>query len=90
VSLAARRQLEGVLESWSHRLLRLDVHDEATLVPAHDEIRDLTERAADPLIAGVATELMRRIEAGGAEAADARDAVNILHGLCARAEEAAR
>ncbi|MFM8291255.1 MAG: exonuclease SbcCD subunit D [Planctomycetia bacterium] len=90
VSLAARRQLEGVLESWSHRLLRLDVRDEATLVPSPDEIRDLTERAADPLIAGVAAELMRRIEAGGGAAADARDAVNILHGLCARAGEAAR
>ncbi len=90
VSLAARRHLEGVLESWSHRLLRLDVHDEATVLPSPDEIRDLTERADDPLIAGVAAELVRRIEAGGDAAADAHEAVNILHGLCTRAREAAR
>ena len=89
-SLAARRELEGVLESWSHRLLRLDVHDEVAVVPSADEIRDLVDRADDPIIAGVATELVRRIEAGGDDAADAREAVNILHGLCTRAGEAAR
>lgn len=90
VSLAARRDLEGVLESWSHRLLRLDVADEVAVVPSADEIRDLVDRADDPIIAGVAAELVRRIEAGGTDAADAREAVNILHGLCTRAGEAAR
>jgi hypothetical protein len=38
----------------------------------------------------VAGELVQRIEAGGPDADDARDAVNILHGLCTRPGEAAR
>ena len=79
-----------MLESWSHRLLRLDVHDAVAVVPSADEIRDLVDRADDPIIAGVATELVRRLEAGGDDADDAREAVNILHGLCTRAGEAAR
>ena len=87
VSLAARRELDRMLESWSHRLLRLDVRDEVTLAPSHDEIRELTARADDPIIAGVAAELVRLIEAGGNGAADAREAVNILHGLCGRSGE---
>lgn len=87
VSLAARRELDRVLESWSHRLLRLNVEDEVAIEPSDDEIRDLTERADDPIIAGVAAALVQRIEAGGDGADDARDAVNILHGLCARSGE---
>ena len=90
VSLAARRDLDRVVESWSHRVLRLDVRDEVTLVPSADEIRELVDRADDPILSRVAAELVRRIEAGGAEADDARDAVNILHGLCHDAAEAAR
>ena len=90
VSLAARRELERILESWSHRLLRLDVRDETTLAPAPEEIRDLADRADDPIIARVAGELLRRIAAGGPDADDAREAVNLLHGLCAGPGEAAR
>ena len=89
VSLAARRELDSVLEAWSHRLLRLDVHDDVTLVPSEDEIRSLTERANDPIVSRVAADLVARMEAGGVEADDARAAVNILHWLC-RQEEAAR
>jgi hypothetical protein len=37
----------------------------------------------------VAEELVRRIEAGAAEADDAREAVNILHSLCRQATEGA-
>jgi hypothetical protein len=90
VSLAARRELERILESWSHRLLRLDIRDETTLAPAPDEIRDLADRADDPIIARVAGELVRRIAAGGPDADDAREAVSLLHGLCMRPGEAAR
>jgi DNA repair exonuclease SbcCD nuclease subunit len=90
VSLAARRQLDEVLESWSHRLLRLDIRDTVTLSPSADEIHDLAERADDPIISRVATELVRLLEAGGDAAADAREAVNILHGLCSEAGRAAR
>lgn len=90
VSLAARRELERILESWSHRLLRLDVRDETTLAPSPDEIRDLADRGDDPIISRVAEELLRRIGAGGPDADDAREAVNLLHGLCTRPGEAAR
>lgn len=90
VSLAARRDLDRVLESWSHRLLRLDVHDDLSIVPSPNEIRELTERADDPILSGVARELARRIEAGAADAEDAREAVNILHELCIRAGEGSR
>jgi DNA repair exonuclease SbcCD nuclease subunit len=89
VSLAARRELDRVVESWSHRLLRLDVRDEVTLVPSPDEIRELVDRADDPILSRVAEELVRRIEAGAAEADDAREAVNILHSLCRQATEGA-
>ncbi len=88
VSLAARRELDRVVESWSHRLLRLDVRDEVTLVPSADEIRGLVDRADDPIISRVAQALVHQIEAGEVEADDAREAVNILHGLCQQAEAA--
>lgn len=90
VSLEARRQLDGVLDSWSHRLLRLDVDDGVMLSPSADEIRELMERADDPIIARVAAELVRLMNAGDAAADDAREAVNILHGLCLEAVRAAR
>lgn len=90
VSLAARRRLDEVLESWSHRLLRLDVHDTVTLCPAADEVRDLAERANDPIISRVATELVRLMEVEGEAADDAREAVNILHGLCLAAGRSGR
>lgn len=90
VSLAARRELDRVLEAWSHRLLRLDVRDAVTLAPSPEEIRDLTERADDPIVSRVAAELVNRIAAGGADADDAREAVNILHGLCRQFGEASR
>ena len=70
--------------------LRLDIRDTVTLSPSADEIHDLAERADDPIISRVATELVRLLEAGGDAAADAREAVNILHGLCSEAGRAAR
>jgi len=88
VSLAARRELDRVVESWSHRLLRLDVRDEVTLVPSADEIRGLVDRADDPIISRVAQALVHQIDAGAAEADAAREAINILHGLCRQAEGA--
>lgn len=90
VSLAARRKLDGVLDAWAHRLLQLDVRDDVAVAPSADEIRDLTERADDPILSRVAVELVRRIAAGGDDAGDAREAVNILHGLCRRQQEASR
>jgi hypothetical protein len=87
VSLAARRELDAVLESWSHRLLRLDVDDAVLLEPSPDEIHDLANRPGDPIISRVAGELARRLEGGDADVADVRQAINILHSLCTASPE---
>jgi hypothetical protein len=87
VSLAARRELDQVIESWSHRLLRLDVANNVMLVPSPEEIHDLADRPDDPIISRVAGELARRLEAGGTDVADVREALNILHSLCTTAPE---
>jgi len=87
VSLAARRELDAVLESWSHRLLRLDVDDAVLLEPSPDEIHDLANRPGDPIISRVAGELARRLEGGGGDVADVRQAINILHSLCTASPE---
>lgn len=90
LSLGARRELDRVIESWSHRLLDLGLDDRTTTVPSAEEIRGLVERAGDPIVAGVAAELVRIMEGDPAAADDARTAIDILHGLCRTAGEAGR
>jgi DNA repair exonuclease SbcCD nuclease subunit len=87
VSLAGRVELDRVIESWRARLLRLDLADDVRIAPTADEIHDLTARPDDPIIARVATELVRRLEAGEADGdlttnlAVVRHALHILHEL---------
>jgi len=83
VTLAGRVELDRVIESWQARLLRLDLDDEVQIAPSADEIHDLTARPDDPIIARVATELVSRLEAGGAvtDLNVVRHALHILHGL---------
>ena len=83
VSLAGRAELDHVIESWRARLLRLDLTDDVRIAPTADEIHDLTARPDDPIIARVATELVRRLEAGeaGGDLAVVRQALHILHSL---------
>jgi hypothetical protein len=90
VSLAGRAELDHVIESWRARLLRLDLTDDVRIAPTADEIHDLTTRPDDPIIARVATELVRRLEAGEAGEAGGdltanlavvRQALHILHSL---------
>jgi hypothetical protein len=64
VSLAGRVELDHVIESWRARLLRLDLADEVRIAPTAAEIHDLTARSDDPIIARVATDLVKRLEAG--------------------------
>lgn len=77
----------AVIESWQARLLRLDLTDDVRIAPTPDEIYDLTARPDDPIIARVAAELVRRLEAGEAggdltaNLAVVRQALHILHGL---------
>jgi DNA repair exonuclease SbcCD nuclease subunit len=62
VSLADRAALDRLVESWTARLLRLDVDDRTTLAPSPDEVRELAERPGDPIIARVAGELMALLD----------------------------
>jgi hypothetical protein len=83
VPLAGRAELDRVIESWQARLLRLDLTDDVRIAPTADEIHDLTARPDDPIIARVATELVRRLEAGetGDDLEVVRHALHLLHGL---------
>ncbi len=88
VSLAERAELDGIVESWTARLLRLDLDDQTVLAPSADEIRELAERPGDPIIARVAGELVTLLE-GSAQPAETgpvdpdvvRRAIHILHAL---------
>jgi len=61
VSLAERAELDQLVESWTARLLRLDLDDQTVLAPAAEEIRELAERPGDPIIARVAAELVEML-----------------------------
>ena len=82
VSLADRQALDQILDTWSARLLRLDIDDGVRLAPSADEIRELAERPGDPIISRVATELLRRAAENGADADVIREAIHLLHSLC--------
>ncbi|MEX1077024.1 MAG: DNA repair exonuclease [Pirellulales bacterium] len=62
VSLAERAEFDRIVESWTARLLRLDLDDQTVLAPSPEEIRDLAERPGDPIIARVAAELVAMLE----------------------------
>lgn len=83
VSLAGRVELDNVSEAWRSRLLRFDLTDGVRIAPTPDEVRELTARPDDPIIARVATELVRRLEAGetGGDIEIVRHALHILHHL---------
>jgi hypothetical protein len=95
VSLAARAELDRMIESWTARLLRLDLDDRTILAPSRDEIHDLAERPDDPIIARVAGELLGLLDgetAGEAQRPPAdvvRRAIHLLYGLAANASSAA-
>jgi len=74
VSLAERAELDRIVESWTARLLRLDLDDQTVLAPAPDEIRELAERPGDPIITRVAAELIAMLAATPGAAAPSRNA----------------
>lgn len=79
LGIAASARLEEILESWESRLLRLKLDRRVTIAPSDEEISALTQRAADPLIASVAAQLVARIEGDDENAAIARLALRELH-----------
>ncbi|NQV11039.1 MAG: DNA repair exonuclease [Cyanobacteria bacterium] len=64
LSLAMATRLQDLLERLEARLLRLKRRDRTNVAPDPTELRQLTERAGDPLVARVAQRLQQLIEAG--------------------------
>ena len=84
LGIEATTRLEQFLESLDARLLRLKLANRTVVSPSPDEIAALTQRASDPLIARVATQLVARASGSDEHAAIARIALRELHAACAR------
>jgi DNA repair exonuclease SbcCD nuclease subunit len=82
LSMDAASQLEERLEAWRARLLRLRLSNRVTIAASADELRALVARAADPLIARVASVLAERAQGSDESAALARVALRELHAAC--------
>ncbi len=72
-------RLETILESWESRLVRLKLDLQVTIAPSLEEIAALTQRAEDPLIASVASQLVSQIGGDSEDAAITRLALRELH-----------
>jgi DNA repair exonuclease SbcCD nuclease subunit len=82
LGIEASGRLEKILESWESRLLRLKLDHRVTIAPTNEEIIALTQRADDPLIATVASQLVAQIDGDDEDAAIARLALRELHSAC--------
>ncbi|CAK6695444.1 DNA repair exonuclease [Synechococcus sp. CBW1107] len=82
LSLAAAARLQDLLQRLEARLLRLKLRDRTSVAPDEAELRQLTERAGDPLVARVAQRLQQLVEQGEAEGELARMALRELHRAC--------
>ena len=83
LGIAAGAALAEALESWEARLLRLKLTDHTTTAPSAEEMAALTQRAGDPLISRVASQLAEQAAGAGEDAAIARLALRELHVLAA-------
>lgn len=83
LSLAAAGRLQDLLQRLEARLLRLKLRDRTSLAPTADELRQLTQRAGDPLVARVAARLQALAELPDGDAELARLALRELHRTCA-------
>jgi DNA repair exonuclease SbcCD nuclease subunit len=94
ISLAERAELDRLVESWTARLLRLDLDDQTVLAPSADEIRELAERPGDPIIARVASALVEMLQGATPSAGDesppdpdvVRRGIHLLHALVTTAD----
>lgn len=82
LGIKASGRLGKILESWESRLLRLKLDHRVTIAPTVEEIIALTQRADDPLIATVASQLVSQIDGDDEDAAIARLALRELHSAC--------
>ena len=82
LSLAAAARLQDLLQRFEARLLRLKLRDRTSVAPDASELRLLTERAGDPLVARVAQRLEQLLEQGDQVSDLARMALRELHRAC--------
>jgi hypothetical protein len=82
LGIEASTRLEQILESLDARLLRLKLLNQTLIFPTDQEIRDLTQRGSDPLIANVAMRLLALSEGEDEDAQVARIALRELHATC--------
>lgn len=89
LSLAAAAALETLLESLAARLLRLKLSNATRIAPSAAELDELAGNAADPLITGVARQLLALGDAADPEqAAVAAQALRMLHAASCREQAA--
>lgn len=82
------RTLQEMLESLRSRLLRLKLDSSVQFIPSDEEVRALTERAGDPLIAAVACSLRDAMEQGVGDRELARQAFRELYAVVSAQTEA--
>jgi DNA repair exonuclease SbcCD nuclease subunit len=82
LSLDAAARLQELSQRFEARLLRLKLRDRTTVAPDAAELRLLTERAGDPLVARVAQRLQQQLDQGDEESELARMALRELHRAC--------
>jgi len=80
VSLAARAEVDRMIETWTARLCRLKLDDQLAIAPTDAEIDMLVTQGNDPIIAGVATSLRSQLKVG--DDGTAAEALRILYQLC--------
>ncbi|QEY32754.1 DNA repair exonuclease [Synechococcus sp. RSCCF101] len=81
LSLAAAAALKELLQRLEARLLRLKLRDRTSVAPDPAELRQLTERAGDPLVARVARRL-QQLQEDAEQGELARLALRELHRSC--------
>ncbi|MFY8149725.1 MAG: metallophosphoesterase family protein [Prochlorococcaceae cyanobacterium] len=87
LSLAAAARLQDLLQRLEARLLRLKLRDRTSVAPDAAELRQLTQRAGDPLVARVAQRLEAMLDPASPDppapdAEIARLALRELHRAC--------
>jgi DNA repair exonuclease SbcCD nuclease subunit len=82
LSLGAAGRLQDLLQRLEARLVRLKLRDRTSVAPDPDELRQLTERAGDPLVARVAQRLQSLVQQEESGGELARMALRELHRAC--------
>ena len=84
LSLSAAARLQELLQRLEARLLRLKRRDRTSVAPDAFELRQLTERAGDPLVARVALRLQELVAQGDADSDGAGDGQSELARMALR------